>query len=153
MPRRIARANGRKSVVRAAVEYVFAQQKGPMGLFIRTIGIARANNQDRPRQPRLQHEANGLAHRTDRARLIEAIAIQAGSRADTVRVGKRYHHQTIKHQSSRPKLRFLKVSSLLSSVVSSGTDAYSGLPAELPLTRVKGRILDNSCDDAVTMHG
>ena len=42
MPRRTARANGRKSRVRAAVEHVFARQKGPMGLFIRTIGIARA---------------------------------------------------------------------------------------------------------------
>jgi IS5 family transposase len=42
MPRHTARANGRKSKVRAAVEYVFAQQKGPMGLFIRTIGLARA---------------------------------------------------------------------------------------------------------------
>jgi hypothetical protein len=34
--------NGRKSAVRAAVEHVFARQKGPMGLFIRTIGFARA---------------------------------------------------------------------------------------------------------------
>jgi IS5 family transposase len=42
MPRRIARANNRKSKVRAADEHVFARQKGPMGLFIRTIGIARA---------------------------------------------------------------------------------------------------------------
>ena len=42
MPRRTARANNRKSTVRAAVEHVFARQKGPMGLFIRTIGIARA---------------------------------------------------------------------------------------------------------------
>jgi transposase, IS5 family len=42
MARRTARANGRKSKVRAAVEHVFARQKGPMGLFIRTIGIARA---------------------------------------------------------------------------------------------------------------
>jgi len=42
MPRRTARANGRKSRVRAAVEHVFARQKGPMGLFVRTIGIARA---------------------------------------------------------------------------------------------------------------
>ena len=37
MPRRTARANARKSAVRAAVEHVFARQKGPMGLFIRTI--------------------------------------------------------------------------------------------------------------------
>ena len=42
MPRRTARANARKSAVRAAVEHVFARQKGPMGLFIRTIGIVRA---------------------------------------------------------------------------------------------------------------
>jgi transposase, IS5 family len=42
MSRRTARANGRKSAVRAAVEHVFARQKGPMGLYIRTIGIARA---------------------------------------------------------------------------------------------------------------
>jgi IS5 family transposase len=42
MPRRTARANARKSAVRAAVEHVFARQKGPIGLFIRTIGIARA---------------------------------------------------------------------------------------------------------------
>ena len=42
MPRRATRANARKSAVRAAVEHVFARQKGPMGLFIRTIGLARA---------------------------------------------------------------------------------------------------------------
>jgi IS5 family transposase len=30
------------SAVRAAVEHVFARQKGPMGLYIRTIGLARA---------------------------------------------------------------------------------------------------------------
>jgi transposase, IS5 family len=43
LPRRTARANARKSAVRSAVEHVFARQKGPMGLFVRTIGIARAN--------------------------------------------------------------------------------------------------------------
>jgi transcriptional regulator with XRE-family HTH domain len=37
-----ARANARKSAVRSAVEHVLARQKGPMGLFVRTIGIARA---------------------------------------------------------------------------------------------------------------
>jgi transposase, IS5 family len=42
MPAHIARANGRKSKVRAAVEHVFAHEKGPMGLVIRTIGLARA---------------------------------------------------------------------------------------------------------------
>ena len=37
-----ARANGRRSKVRAFVEHVFAHQKSRMGLFVRTIGIARA---------------------------------------------------------------------------------------------------------------
>ena len=42
MARSIARANGEKSKVRAAVEHVFARQKEPMGLVMRTIGLARA---------------------------------------------------------------------------------------------------------------
>src|SRR6516165_3241992 len=36
------RANNAKSKIRARVEHVFAEQKHRMGLFIRTIGIARA---------------------------------------------------------------------------------------------------------------
>jgi hypothetical protein len=36
------RANGAKSKVRAAVEHVFAHEKGPMALVVRTIGLARA---------------------------------------------------------------------------------------------------------------
>src|SRR5215203_2402488 len=42
MPLNIARANGAKSKVRSAVEHVFAHQKGPMGLVVRTVGLARA---------------------------------------------------------------------------------------------------------------
>lgn len=42
MPERTRIANARKSRVRSAVEHVFAHQKGPMGLVIRTIGMARA---------------------------------------------------------------------------------------------------------------
>lgn len=42
MAARTRRANARKSAVRASVEHVFAYQKGPMGLVIRTIGLARA---------------------------------------------------------------------------------------------------------------
>lgn len=42
MPQNIARANAAKSSIRAAVEHVFAHQKNRFGLFIRTIGIARA---------------------------------------------------------------------------------------------------------------
>ena len=37
-----ARADGRRSKIRGFVEHVFAQQKSRMGLFVRTIGIARA---------------------------------------------------------------------------------------------------------------
>jgi IS5 family transposase len=43
MPINISRANGAKSKVRATVEHVFARQKGPMALVVRTIGIARAS--------------------------------------------------------------------------------------------------------------
>jgi IS5 family transposase len=42
MPARTARANAARSAVRARIEHVFARQKDQMGLFIRTIGIARA---------------------------------------------------------------------------------------------------------------
>ena len=42
MPQATARANARKSSIRAAVEHVFAHQKNRFGLFIRTIGLARA---------------------------------------------------------------------------------------------------------------
>ena len=42
MPAAVARANAQKSKVRAKVEHVFAHQKARMGLFVRTIGIARA---------------------------------------------------------------------------------------------------------------
>lgn len=43
MPVRTQRANGKKSKIRATVEHVFAVQKDKMHLFIRTIGIKRAN--------------------------------------------------------------------------------------------------------------
>ncbi|MBV0914242.1 IS5 family transposase [Anianabacter salinae] len=42
MPKATAQANFRKSSVRAQVEHVFAHQKNRFGLFIRTIGLARA---------------------------------------------------------------------------------------------------------------
>ena len=42
MPRPIARANAAKSSIRAAVEHVSAHQTNRFGLFIRTIGFARA---------------------------------------------------------------------------------------------------------------
>lgn len=42
MPAHMARANAKKSSIRAAVEHVFAHQKMRFGLFIRTIGLARA---------------------------------------------------------------------------------------------------------------
>lgn len=42
MPKHTAKANAKKSAVRAKVEHVFAHQKNRFGLFIRTIGLARA---------------------------------------------------------------------------------------------------------------
>lgn len=42
MPKHTARANARKSAIRAAVEHPLAHQKGTMGLLISTIGFARA---------------------------------------------------------------------------------------------------------------
>ena len=42
MPERTRISNARKSKVHSAVEHVFAHLKGPMGLVVRTIGIARA---------------------------------------------------------------------------------------------------------------
>ena len=42
IPDRMRIANAQKSKVRSAVEHVFAHQKGPMGLVVRTIGLARA---------------------------------------------------------------------------------------------------------------
>ena len=42
MPKRTAKANARKSAVRATVEHVFAQQKQRMKLVVRSIGLERA---------------------------------------------------------------------------------------------------------------
>ena len=42
MPARTRKANAAKSAVRCRVEHVFAYEKGPMGMVVRTIGIARA---------------------------------------------------------------------------------------------------------------
>ena len=42
MAKNIARANNARSKIRAAVEHVFARQKGPMAMVVRTIGLARA---------------------------------------------------------------------------------------------------------------
>jgi len=42
MPEAMRRANDAKAKIRSKVEHVFAEQKEQMGLFIRTIGIARA---------------------------------------------------------------------------------------------------------------
>ncbi|MEZ0497299.1 IS5 family transposase [Sphingomonas sp. IW22] len=42
MPTRTRRSNAGKSVIRSRVEHVFADQKSRMGLFVRTVGIKRA---------------------------------------------------------------------------------------------------------------
>ena len=43
MPEATRKANNAKSKIRSRVEHVFAEQKVRMGLFVRTIGLARAN--------------------------------------------------------------------------------------------------------------
>lgn len=42
LPAHTARANSRRSRIRARIEHVFALQKHRMGIFVRTVGIARA---------------------------------------------------------------------------------------------------------------
>ncbi len=42
MPARTRKTNAAKSAVRGHFEHVFAYPKGPMGMVVRTIGIARA---------------------------------------------------------------------------------------------------------------
>lgn len=42
LPANLAKANAARSAVRSAIEHVFARQKHRMGLFVRTIGLARA---------------------------------------------------------------------------------------------------------------
>ena len=69
MPKPLARGNATKSAIRARIEHVFAEQKDRMKLFIRTIGLARAEATDHTRQHGLQHEAMVLAQRPERARV------------------------------------------------------------------------------------
>ena len=66
------RANNAKSKIRSRVEHVFAEQKDRMGLFIRTIGIARATtkigtDRDRPSNDQDRNGQSGL-HFSDPAR-------------------------------------------------------------------------------------
>ena len=65
MPRHVARANAKKSAVRAQVEHVFAEQKARMGVFVRTIGPARATTKI------------GLANLADNMRRLLWLARQA----------------------------------------------------------------------------
>jgi hypothetical protein len=67
MPAPTARANAKKSVVRAHIEHVFADQKARMGLFVRTIGLARATTKIGLANPRPQHASPALAGASDGA--------------------------------------------------------------------------------------
>ena len=42
MPRHVSGANAKRPKMRACVEHVFAQRKGPMDFSIRRVGLARA---------------------------------------------------------------------------------------------------------------
>ena len=69
LPEHIARANARRSAVRSAVEHVFAGQKHRMGLFIRTIGIAR---------PRIKIGMANLAYNLQRLAWLEGRSVSIG---------------------------------------------------------------------------
>ena len=68
-----ARANAVRSKTRLAVEHVFACQKGPMDLFIRTISIGPCPAQDRHGQPSLQPHPLCVLEEKDRAGVIPAM--------------------------------------------------------------------------------
>ena len=68
MAARTRRANARKSAVRSAVEHVFARQKGPMALVVRTIGMARA---------RVKIGLANLAYNMKRLVWLRSKAVQA----------------------------------------------------------------------------
>lgn len=65
----IRRGNASRSSVRAAVEHVFAHQKGSMGLFIRTIGLARARA--KVGMANIAYAPAGPARTTTRPRLTQ----------------------------------------------------------------------------------
>jgi transposase, IS5 family len=80
MPDRTARANAKRSAVRAQIEHVFAEQKARMGLLVRTIGLARATTKI-ARQRRPQHAPPALAGTPADARLtIQRLTRSAGHR-------------------------------------------------------------------------
>jgi hypothetical protein len=68
MPEHMARANAAKSAIHARVEHVFAHQKNRYGLFIRTIGIARA---------RITIGMTSLAHNFQRLAWLEGKGASA----------------------------------------------------------------------------
>jgi len=70
MPEAIRRANNLKSKVRSRVEHVFAELKSRMGLFIRTIGIARATTKIGMGQYPLQYEAPDPSIHLDRTVVV-----------------------------------------------------------------------------------
>jgi IS5 family transposase len=84
LPEHIARANAKRSAVRSAVEHVFAGQKHRMGLFIRTIGIARA---------RIKIGMANLAYNFQRLRMARGArcARIAGKRGAERRFGPETH--------------------------------------------------------------
>jgi hypothetical protein len=56
----VRRANAAKSKIRSRVEHVFAEQKARMGLFVRTIGIARATVKIGNGEFGLQHQTTAV---------------------------------------------------------------------------------------------
>ena len=116
MPERMRIANAQKSKVRSAVEHVFAHQKGPMGLMVRTIGIARA---------RVKIGMANLAYNIRRfvwLRTIRSCMTERASRRHksapilTAELGRSSrtwrNHACADHSSSRANMRLLEASNL-----------------------------------------
>ncbi len=107
MPEPVARANGKKSKVRAYVEHVFAQQKGTMVLVIRTIGLARATVKI------------GLANLTYNMKLAVAERGPAALIGSDPGPSRPHDLQT---PPSRRKTQYLEVSSLLATLARAWRD-------------------------------
>lgn len=75
MPARTGRANAAKSTVRGHIEYMFAQKKNQMALFIQTMSIARAE---------AKITLDNLAYNMDRLRFHERRAAEVARFVCTV---------------------------------------------------------------------
>jgi hypothetical protein len=95
MPRNIARANAAKSSIRAAIQHVFAHQKNRFGLFIRTIGIARASrSRSSPTSPATSTGRSSTSGPAPRDESVRNREIRAKNRRLAIKMGRNRAYQT-----------------------------------------------------------